>query len=257
MNTRDLLIAEAVHYSGKWSDIVTAINKREFLPPEEVIKINRKIKSKVLTILDDEYPEYLKHMYQPPLVLFYYGDISLINNPNCNIGIVGTRKPTSKGKMITEEITSDISHRYVVVSGLAAGIDRVAHQSAIKTGGRTIAVLGCGIETCFPTSNEDLYVSIKNSSKHLIVSEYPDLTPPMSEHFPIRNRLIAQFSKGILVTESKRRSGTSITVEYGLLYGREVMCVPSNDYNDSGCNMFLREGATLVENSEHVIEVMG
>ena len=256
MDSRNLLIAEAVYYSGRWADVVSAISSRAYLPDEEIVRILRNIKCKVVTILDKEYPQYLKKMYQPPLVLFYYGNLSLLNDYNINIGIVGTRKPSEVGAKVTHDITSKIAKRYIVVSGLAAGIDRIAHRTSINFGGKTIAVLGCGIEKCYPTSNQDLYDEIKKNPNCLLISEYPGFTPPHKDNFPFRNRLIAQFSKAILVTESKRKSGTAITVGYGLFYGKDIMCVPSSNYNDSGCNLFLKEGAILVENSEHVIEIM-
>ena len=234
MTASEILVAEAVYYRGNWKAIVDAINQKKILPVDDIIRINKSIRCKTLTILDKDYPEYLKELYQPPLVLFYYGDISLINNPKTNLAIVGTRKPSEVGADITKQI--------------------IAHKETIDNGGKTIAVLGCGIDICYPTKNKEIYEEIKKN--HLLVSEYPGITPPSAENFPFRNRLIAQFSKAILVTESKKRSGSSITVMYGLCYGRDVMCVPSTDYGNSGCNSHIRDGATLVENAKQVIEMM-
>lgn len=254
MNIREILIAEAVYYHGNWEEIVNAIRKRELLPIGDVIDINRRLKCKAITIMDEEYPEYLKELYRPPIVLFYYGDIKLIKDIRKNVAIVGTRKPSETGIGITKEITKGIAKKYNIVSGLALGIDSVAHEEAIKSGGKTIAVLGCGIDMCYPSRNREIYEEIKRN--HLLVSEYPEKTAPTQSSFPERNRLIAQFSRGIVVTESRRKSGTSITVNYGLWYNRDIMCVPSTCYNDSGCNMFIREGAALVENAKQVIESM-
>jgi len=187
-------------------------------------------------------------------VIFYYGDISLINDPNKNLAIVGTRKPSATGIDITHQIVKGTAKKYVTVSGLAMGVDAIAHKETIENGGKTVAVLGCGIDICYPSKNSEIYEEIKKN--HLLISEYPGLTPPSPENFPFRNRLIAQFSKAILVTESKKKSGSSITVMYGLCYGRDIMCVPSVDYGNSGCNSHIREGATLVENAKQVIEMM-
>ena len=254
MTTSEILIAEAIYYQGNWEEIVRAIRQKELLPTSDIIRMNRELKCKAITILDKEYPTYLKELYRPPLVLFYYGDISLINDPNNNLAIVGTRKPSELGTKITREITETVSKKYNIVSGLALGIDAIAHEEAIKNGGKTVAILGCGIDICYPSSNRDIYEIIKKD--HLLISEYPNQTTPSPCKFPNRNRLIAQFSKGILVTESKKKSGTSITVNYGLWYGRDIMCVPSVDFNDSGCNKFIREGAALVENAEQVLEII-
>ena len=254
MTASEILVAEAVYYRGNWKAIVDAINQKKILPVDDIIRINKSIRCKTLTILDKDYPEYLKELYQPPLVLFYYGDISLINNPKINLAIVGTRKPSEVGADITKQIAKGIAKKYVTVSGLALGVDAIAHKETIDNGGKTVAVLGCGIDICYPTKNKEIYEEIKKN--HLLVSEYPGITPPSAENFPFRNRLIAQFSKAILVTESKKRSGSSITVMYGLCYGRDVMCVPSTDYGNSGCNSHIRDGATLVENAKQVIEMM-
>ncbi len=255
MTTSEILIAEAIYYQGNWDEIVKAIRQKELLPKADIIKMNKSLKCKAITILDKEYPSYLKELYRPPLVLFYYGDISLISDPKNNVAVVGTRKPSELGIQITKEITETVSKKYNIVSGLALGIDAIAHKEAIRSGGKTIAILGCGIDICYPTSNREIYEIIKKD--HLLISEYPNCTNPVQCNFPNRNRLIAQFSKGILVTESKKKSGTSITVNYGLCYGRDIMCVPSTDFNDSGCNQFIRDGAALVENGDQVIEIIG
>ena len=254
MTARDMLVAMAIYYQGDWKALVKAISKKEYLPVEEARRLIRENKSKAITMLDQEYPSYLKEFYMPPLVLFYYGDISLLNDYKKNLGVVGTRSPTEVGANITNEIVKDLAKDYVIVSGMAKGIDRLAHQQAIENGGKTIAILGCGIEICYPSENRDIYEIMKQN--HLVISEYPGLCSPDSIHFPIRNRLIVQLSNGILVTEAKLRSGTSITIKYALSYNKNVMCVPSVDFDNSGCNSAIRDGAILVENSDHVKEMM-
>ena len=149
MTASEILVAEAVYYRGNWKAIVDAINQKKILPVDDIIRINKSIRCKTLTILDKDYPEYLKELYQPPLVLFYYGDISLINNPKTNLAIVGTRKPSEVGADITKQIAKGIAKKYVTVSGLALGVDAIAHKETIDNGGKTVAVLGCGIDTIY------------------------------------------------------------------------------------------------------------
>ena len=251
IETRKILIAHAVYYVGEWDKICESISKKDLLPNEEIIRLNSELKCKAVTIIDEDYPEYLRNAFKPPIVLFYEGDLSLIQDPYKCLAVVGTRHPTAKGKEITKDIVLKTCKEYITVSGLASGIDRTAHETAIKGGGKTVAILGSGIDYCYPSVNQDIFNKIKKD--HLLLSEYPPGTPPSPDHFPIRNRLIAVMSKGILVTEAAIRSGTSITVSFGLSYGKDVMCIPSDDYNNSGCNLFIKEGAALVENADDVL----
>ena len=254
MTSQELLIAEAIFFRGDWDKIYDAINLKKFLPNSQVAELNRQMKCKAITILDKDYPMQLRQMFKPPLVLFYYGDISLLKDSNKCLAVVGTRHPSAKGAAITKEIVSETSKYMVTVSGLAYGIDRIAHESAINSNGKTIAVLGCGINVCYPIENEDIYNEIKNN--HLLISEYPEGVSPDPSKFPLRNRIIAGLSKGVLVTESKIQSGTSITARFALDSGIEVMCVPSNDYNQSGCNLHIKQGAALVESAKDVLFVL-
>ncbi len=256
MNIREIIIAEAIFHDGDYDKIYRDLSSHKTFSLEEAHEICKSLKCQALTILDRDYPEYLRHMFKPPFVIFYYGDISLLNEPSSALGVVGTRDPSTQKEQLTYELVSKLCKDYIIVSGLAKGIDRAAHKAAIENGGRTVAILGSGIDLCYPTENLDLYEEIKNSGKHLIISEYPNLSTPDMKHFPFRNRLIAMFSKGILVTESAKRSGTSITVNYGLLFGRDIMCVPSNDLNNSGCNFYIKQGAALVENADDVLTIM-
>ena len=256
MNAREKLIATAVKNGGDYQNTFLDLYNGRTPEDAEAHQICSKLKCNVLTFLDPQYPEYLKHLTRPPLVLFYYGDISLIEKPfNC-LGVVGTREPTPIYIQTTEDIVKDCCKDYIIVSGLAKGIDRIAHKTAINNGGRTIAILGCGINKCYPTENEDIYKDIINNRKHLLISEYPPDVPPNFDHFPFRNRLIAMFSRGILVSESSIRSGTSITINFGLDFGRDIMCLPSSNLNNSGCNQAIKAGAICVENVTDVRNVM-
>ena len=250
MNIHELLVAHAIYLNGNWTEIYRVLQTKKFLPEEEIIRLLSRMRCKAITIMDPEYPEYLRQMSKPPFVLFYYGDISLINDPYNCLAVVGTRHPSECGIDITKQIVKETCKNYITVSGMATGIDRVAHETAIKHGGKTIAVLGTGIDICYPSENSDIYEIIKKN--HLVISEHPEGAYSDRLSFPLRNRIIAMISQAVLVTESKIQSGTSITVNFALRYGKNVMAVPSSDYNNSGCNLYLKQGAFLVENADDV-----
>ena len=250
MNVRNQIIAAAIIHRGKWDDILHAIETQKLPTDEEAEKLCSQVKCKTLTILDNDYPDYLRHYYHPPIVLFYYGDISLIKDNNKNIAVVGSREPEPVDLKHTDDIVSSLSQRYGIVSGLAKGIDAQAHLSAINSGGKTIAVLGSGIELCYPSCNEELYLKIKEG--HLVVSEYFNNEPPGQDNFPHRNRLIAMFACGTLITCAGFRSGTSITANYTIAFGHPLFCIPSSNLESSLCNALIHDRAILVRNSEDI-----
>lgn len=251
MKGRELLIYLAIKYQGVWNDVYEAICHRENVNSNDVAESIATLKCQTLTILDDEYPSSFKAIYHPPFVLFYYGNLNLISDYKKNLAVIGSRENTEYGKVMTEKIVKEIAHKLNIVSGLARGIDTIAHQSCLENGGKTIAILGSGIDVCYPKSNQLLYDEIKNN--HLMLSEYPNNCEPTKEHFPERNRLIAACSTGVLVTEAKAKSGTIITVGHILDLGREVLCVPHRADEKSQCNRLIIGGATLVESGDDVL----
>lgn len=255
MNAREILIFLAVKYEGNWEKIFNAIKEKENADEADVIAINRNVKSKTLTILDEDYPDYLKSIYKPPLVLFYYGDISLIKDYRKNVTFIGSRKYSLYGKEMTEKMVKVVSEECNIVSGMAYGIDSIAHQAAIDAGNRTIAVLGSGIDCCYPSSNETLYKKIKEN--HLVLSEYPGEVAPSTQNFPNRNRIVATLSRACVITEAYERSGTSITANIALSHGRDVFCVPYLADKGSLCNRLIAQGASLVETGEQVLDELG
>ena len=250
MNVRNQIIAASIIHHGNWDLILHAIETNTLPPEEEANEICSRIKCKTLTILDSNYPDYLRHYYHPPLVLFYYGDISLIKDNNKNIAVVGSREPEAVALKNTNRIVSELAQKYGIVSGLAKGIDKEAHESAINAGGKTIAVLGSGIELCYPSCNEELYEKIKEG--HLLISEYHDHEPPGQDNFPHRNRLIVMFAGATLITCAGFRSGTSITANYTIAFGHPLFCVPSSNLENSLCNALIHDGAILVRSSEDI-----
>ncbi|HNX16184.1 MAG TPA: DNA-processing protein DprA [Bacilli bacterium] len=251
MKGRDLLIYLAIKYNGTWNDIYAAISRREIVNPQDVIEENAQLTCQTLTILDENYPESFKSVHHPPFVLFYYGDINLLSDYKKNVAVIGSREHSEYGKRMTEKIVKEISGKVNIVSGLARGIDAISHQECLANNGHTIAILGSGIDYCYPKNNQNLYEEIKKN--HLLISEYPKRCEPKKENFPERNRLIAACSSAVVVTEAKAKSGTIITVGHMLDLGREVLCVPHRADEASQCNRLIAGGATLVENGEDVL----
>ncbi|MEW6600792.1 MAG: DNA-processing protein DprA [Nitrospirota bacterium] len=208
---------------------------------------------KLVTFHDVEYPEHLRNIHDAPMVLYVRGDLR--ESDKYAVAIVGSRASTDYGTQVAEKM----GHRFAssgltVVSGMARGIDTSAHKGALHAGGRTIAVLGSGIDVPYPLSNRGLKKDIESSGA--VISEFPLGTPPGKENFPRRNRIISALSFGVVVVEAARGSGSLITAAYALEQGREVFAVPGNitSRNSKGTNDLIKKGAKLVESAEEVIE---
>ena len=251
---RQVLIYLSLKHQGEWEKIYEDIVQKVVYPSEEIEKVTGDLKINTVTILDKEYPEPLKQINKPPFVLFYYGDFSLLSDYQNCLAVVGSRNYSEYGKTATINIIKDLKGKFTIISGLALGIDSIAHEAALDSNAKTVAILGSGIDYCYPKSNTEIYQKIKQN--HLIISEYPGNVEPKPEHFPIRNRLIAALAKSILVTEAKKKSGTLITVSLAASIGRNIMCVPYPINQDSECNQLIKDGAYLVENGQDVIEYM-
>ncbi|VTS25154.1 SMF family protein [Streptococcus pseudoporcinus] len=197
-----------------------------------------------ISLLDKNYPSLLKEIYNPPVLLFYQGDLELLNYTK--LAVVGSRKSSPLGLKVTQKIIEELNNKLIIVSGLARGVDTAAHCCALKTGGRTIAVIGSGFNHYYPKENQRLQKFI--ASNHLLLTEYGPNDPPLSIHFPERNRIIACLVKAVLVIEAKSRSGSLITCRYALENGREVFAVPGNisDSFSDGCNQLIQEGAKCI-----------
>ena len=202
---------------------------------------------------DPGYPARLKEIYDYPPVLYVRG--SLLPEDEWCLAVVGTRRATVYGKQVTEEIVTDlVQNKITIVSGLARGIDSVAHRSALEAGGRSIAVLGCGLDIVYPSENADLARRIIKQGA--LISEYPLGTRPRAENFPRRNRIMSGLSLGVLVTEAGKTSGAMITAHLALEQNREVFAVPGSILSpvSSGTNHLIQEGAKLVSNYTNILE---
>lgn len=251
---REVLLYFAHKYKGDFFAVIKALKEHEEINHQNLEKIKNAVNDyEVLTILDETYPAVLKTMNQPPLCLFYKGDIRLLDDLNKSIAVVGTRNSSEYGKTKTLEIAGDLAKQgYTIISGMAKGIDAYAHQAALQVGGKTIAVLGSGINEVYPYTNIDLYKKIV--SQGLVISEYPGNTKPEPDFFKFRNRLVAGLATNVLVTEAKYRSGTVITVGYALEKGADIFCLPTKAGEESGTNKLIQDGAYLIESAADILK---
>ena len=220
---------------------------------ERQISVAERLKIQVLTILDQGYPERLKAIADPPPLLYVSGTLEKADE--VAVAIVGGRRATAGGRLITEEIARDLtSYGITVLSGLARGIDAAAHRGALAGNGRTIAVLGCGIDRTYPPEHDKLRRTIE--AQGAVISELPIGAPPQSHHFPRRNRILSGMSMGVLVTEAAVKSGSLITATLALEQGRDVFAVPGSVKEEAcrGSNGLIKEGAKLVECAQDILE---
>lgn len=230
---------------------------RKKLNPEKYVESIKKSGISWITIFEENYPKLLKEIYDPPIILFYKGEI--LESDKKAIAVVGTRKMTSYGKLVTEKLTKElVSLGITIISGLARGVDTEAHKSAISANGRTLAVLGGGLNHIFPPENIELAKKI-SSGYGAIISEFPPDHPSLPGNFPARNRIISGLAKGVLVTEAAEDSGSLITARLALEQGRDVFAVPGPITSDlsKGPSSLIKNGAKLITSAPEILEELG
>lgn len=235
---REKLIAYSFYYGGEYDRIEKAIADDE---PYKDVKIEN-----VLTILDDDYPKKLRDLERAPYVLYYKGDLSLLEKEA--IAIVGSRNPCEYALKATAALVKGNNDK-VIISGLAKGIDACAHENASET----IGILGCGIDYIYPFCNYDLIRRVEKQG--LILSEYPGMSKPYAYHFPFRNRIIAALSERVYVMQSAKKSGTMTTVNEALHLGKAVSVLPYDLFAEEGRqnNLLIYEGADPITIEEIAI----
>lgn len=249
----EVLVYLSIIHNGDWNKIYRDVLDKRPIEKEDVLNKVKELNCSYITILNGSYPLSLKSTFKPPFVLFYKGNIELLKTEKRKIAVIGSRDNSEYGKITTENICKDlVKENFVIVSGLAKGIDSIAHKSCLDNNGETIAVLGNGINVTYPKENDMLYKKIGNEG--LIISEYPPNVLPDSFNFPKRNRIIAGLSEGVLVIEAKEKSGTMNTVSHALEDGKQIFCVPERSNLNSGCNKLIKEGAKLVETAKDILE---
>lgn len=209
----------------------------------------------VLRIHDICYPKQLKHIPDPPPFLFVRGNIQVLSQPQ--IAIVGSRKTSQTGHQVAEQFALALAQQgFYITSGLAHGIDASAHRGALQAGqGQTLAVMGTGVNLCYPTANQGLYRQIVEAGG-AIVSEFMPNTPAREYHFPRRNRIVSGLSLGVLVVEAALKSGSLITAQTALEQNRQVFAIPGHIYNEHsrGCHQLIRDGAMLVDEPQQIVD---
>mgnify|MGYP000873759606 CR=1 FL=1 len=209
--------------------------------------------TELVTIQDEAYPEHLRQIFDPPVVLFAQGRLEMLGL--VGIAIVGSRLATTYGKAVAERLGGDLAARgLAIVSGMARGIDTAAHRGALAAGGATIAVFGCGVDVVYPRENVALAEQI--SREGLVVSEFPLGSPAYPQNFPIRNRIVSGLSAGVVVVEGREYSGSTITARLALEQDREVFAVPGNITSPQsfGPHLLLKQGAQLVQCATDVLD---
>jgi DNA processing protein len=221
----------------------------------EELEKARELNVAIITCEDHRFPQRLLHIYDCPVLLYVKGDL---RDLNMSVAVVGSRQASAYGKYTTERLCRDLSLSGVtIVSGMARGIDTSAHRGALSVKGRTVAVLGSGLDVIYPPENESLFNEISRSGA--VVSEYSFTTRPNAPNFPARNRIISGMSLGVVVVEATEKSGSLITARIALEQGREVFAVPGSidEAGARGTNRLIKEGAKLVENIDDILSEIG
>lgn len=250
-------LKDLIEVAGIEQDLALAIKSyRQSDETRKKIEVGQRLNIKTISFLDENYPKNLTTINDFPSVLFVRGEIK--NEDSKALAIIGTRSATDYGKQIAEKFAYELaSYGITIVSGLARGIDTIAHKGAIKGKGRTIAVLGCGIDIYYPPENRNLYSEIAENGT--VLTEFNFGTPPLAHHFPQRNRLISGLAIAVLAVEARSKSGVLNTVEWAANQGRDVYVVPGDirSKTSEGTNQLIKDGAKPVSSIQDILEELG
>ena len=253
---KEILLAsrEALLNAGASASLINYLHHPDWKSVELCLRWLEKPQRYILPWGDTRYPMLLREIPYPPLILFVTGELSVLQQRQ--LAIVGARYPSPTGLEIAYQFANELSERgFAITSGLARGIDCAAHQGALAANGTTIAVLGSGLDNIYPNCHQSLAQTILKKSG-VLLSEFLPCSLPKAAHFPRRNRIISGLSLGVIVIEASLKSGSLITAAYALEQGREVFALPGSIRNSlsQGCHALLKEGATLIENCEDVVQ---
>lgn len=241
----ETLLYFSLKYKGDFKAIYHALESKEKVDENLKHQLLSQVKCHYTTMVSKDYPERFKVMDYPPFVIFYYGDLSLLENPN--IAIIGTEKPTIEGEEVTEKFVKDfIDMNITIVGSLDLGIQSLVQETVVQNNGKSIVWLPCGIETCEPIVNEVLYHDIKKSQ--LLMSEYPHDTPLSANTLVQRDRLLASSSDCLLLTELQNDDCILPIIRNIMMQKKRVFCVPNNIYGLQGTNEFIKRGCILFNN---------
>lgn len=258
-NLDELFIAkpQELELCGVPVKIIQAIQNIDFQAIDADLRWAEQNLNHVVTLFDAEYPKLFHEIKGTPPILFCRGDLTLLQS--LQIAVVGTRNPTISGATNAFEFAKFLAESgFTITSGLALGVDTKSHEGALAVKGKTIAVMGAGLNQIYPVSNRKLAEKIV-AEEGLLVSEFPTTVQARPEHFPRRNRLLSGLSVGVLVIEAALHSGSLITAKYALEYGREVFAIPGSIHNPltRGCHALIKQGAKLVETVADIFEELG
>ena len=241
------------HNTGLTGEEISSLLDKDTSKAEKICEEIARIGGKIIVIDDENYPKILKKSHNPPPVLYLKGKVPSLDDV-LTIGVVGTRKTSDYGALVTKRMCMSLARAGVVtVSGLAAGVDAIGAWATIEEGGIAVGVIGSGIDMVYPPENAELYQAV--AERGCIITEFPPGTPPYKKNFPIRNRIIAGLSRGVLVTDAPEKSGSLITARLAMEEGRDVFAVPRNisDVRYSGANKLIQQGAKLVMHPNDIL----
>lgn len=238
---KEQILYYAVKYKGNWNKIQEALQKREAWS-------NITYEGNYVTLGETAYPDKLEHLQYPPWIIFYEGDLELLNRPG--VGVIGSRMCSAQGIHDCHTAVSILKQRYVILSGLAKGIDAAAHEEALDKA--TVGIIGCGLDITYPYENGGLYETMRHH--HLLLSEYPYGTKPYAAHFLWRNRIIAALSDAIVVIEARKRSGSMLTVNEAVNLDIPIYCLPAafGLSTKEGCNLLIAQGANILVDDKDI-----
>jgi DNA processing protein len=239
--TRAQIYYYALKYQGDYTMMVLAIGRQELYEMVEE-------RESFLTIVDEYYPQALRLLSQPPLILFYRGKLELLNIDL--LAVVGSRETSAYAKQATEWIISGVDGEYGIINGFARGIDTVALIKALYCNRKVIMVMGCGLDYCYPKENHHWFKFIQN--QQLMLSEYPQGVKPYAKHFPFRNRIIVALSKAVIVSCAKVKSGTMVSANLAIELHKPLWVVPQAlfELTGEGCNLLIAQGANMIINDD-------
>ncbi len=244
---------QQLRQAGLTSSLIEQIPRENDTVFQNAFRQVEKLQIRLLSFWDQAYPALLRQIHDPPALLYLRGELPQID---C-FAIVGSRRATTGGQQLTRSFAGTLAqHEICIVSGLARGIDSAAHRGALENQGRTIAVLGCGVDRVYPPENRQLHHEILQ--QNAIISEYPLGTPPLAGHFPGRNRIISGLSRGVLIVEAAEGSGSLITGDFALEQGRELFATPGAVQNPTskGVNRLIKEGAQVATEAEDILQAL-
>lgn len=254
---RQLLLALSLYFDGDYEKMLDEIsNRRHSLSREQIEEYSlTKMNSLYTTIVDDDYPSCFKMITKPPLILYYYGNLSLLSQ-KYKVSCVGSRKPTIYQSetcyRLVSEMEEKMNYETVVISGMARGLDQCFMKAAMDKNAPVISIIGSGIDNPYPSENQGLYDYCK-TNKGLVLSEYPFAMKAKPENFLFRNRLLAGGSEILFVGGAKKQSGTARSVSYALEFGKSILALPCNVTGDDLTNTIIKDGATPILNSDDFV----